>query len=40
MVRLVSDELESVSPRYAKYPTIEREDIATVVRETRQEVGV
>lgn len=40
MVRLVSAEPQSVSARYATYLTIDREDIATVVRETRQEVGV
>ena len=39
MVRLVSAEPQSVSTRYATYLTIEREDIATVVRATRQEVG-
>jgi len=39
MVRLVSAEPQSVSTRYATYLTTEREDIATVVRATRQEVG-
>ena len=40
MVRLVSAEPQSVSTRYATYLTIEWADIATAVRETRQEVGV